>query len=532
MKSFLPRHSLSMKLRVIVLSATLVALIVALGAMAGFDLLAYHRGWIGDLQAQAQLLGSTTAPALSFDDPRMARENLAMLRFQPKMLAAAIYDADGTVFASYRSGDVAQAVPRAPAADGVATAAGDLVIWRRVVDHGQVVGTIYLRARDEFYDRLTGYAALALVIALLVLGATWIVSAWLQAIVTRPILAVAEIARDVVHERDYSRRAAKLSDDEVGGLVEAFNAMLSEIERRTSELEASNVDKEREVDERRLAQQEVMRLNADLELRVLERTAQLELSNGELSLATDAAQAASRAKSEFLSNMSHELRTPLNAIIGFGQLLADERTPMPESSRTFVGHIVHAGHHLLGLINEILNLAQIEAGKLSLSLEPVALGEVLGECSALTQIAAAQRGIRLAFGPTDGLYVVVDRMRLKQVLLNLLSNAVKYNRRDGAVIVDCNIQDGECVRVSVQDTGAGLRPEQLGALFQPFNRLGREQDAIEGSGIGLVVTKRLVELMGGSIGVRSTPGSGSVFWVDLQLAAAVATTAQGRSPVS
>ena len=267
-------------------------------------------------------------------------------------------------------------------------------------------------------------------------------------------------------------------------------------------------------------QHEVMRLNEELERRVHERTAQLEASNRDLIEVTREAENANRAKSEFLSNMSHELRTPLNAIIGFGQLLNHEEaaTAGAARNRSFVQHIVDAGNHLLTLINEILNLAQIESGKVSISLEPVELREVLDECHALTRTASAQRGIRLVFPPETAMVVNADRTRLKQVLLNLLSNAVKYNREHGAVIVECSAGDEGKVRVAVQDTGAGLTPEQLRSLFQPFNRLGRDNTGIEGSGIGLVLTKRLVELMGGSIGVRSTPGTGSTFWIDLRSA--------------
>jgi len=375
------------------------------------------------------------------------------------------------------------------------------------------LGSVVLGARHGLDGRIAAYGAIAMGLIALALAATWAVSSWLQAIVTRPLAAMTDIARDAMRSGVLSRRATKLGDDEVGELVDAFNGLLAEIERRKASQDG-------EVAERRDAQLEVMRLNEELERRVDERTAQLQASNNDLLAATREAESANRAKSEFLSNMSHELRTPLNAIIGFGQLLShDDAAPTSaERGRGFVKHIVDAGHHLLTLINEILNLAQIESGKVSISLEPVDLREVLEECHALTRTASAQRGIRLLF-PETALSVSADRTRLKQVLLNLLSNAVKYNREHGAVIVECTTGDEGRVRVAVQDTGAGLTPEQLRSLFQPFNRLGRDGSGIEGSGIGLVLTKRLVELMGGVIGVRSTPGAGSTFWIDLRSAA-------------
>ena len=370
----------------------------------------------------------------------------------------------------------------------------------------------------NFLDLNTWPVALGLV--LLAAAGAWAASTWITTIVTRPLAAMTDVAREVVQHGVTSRRAPKPGEDEVGALVDAFNGLLAEIERRKSEQEASAQEKDREVAERRHVQALLQRLNEELERRVQDRTAQLEDSNRELTAATREAENANRAKSEFLSNMSHELRTPLNAIIGFGQLLSHEDSAAagPQRNRAFVQHIVDAGNHLLTLINEILNLAQIESGKVSISLEPVELREVLDECHALTRTASAQRGIRLVFPAETTMVVNADRTRLKQVLLNLLSNAVKYNREHGAVLVECTVGDQGKVRVAVQDTGAGLTPDQLRALFQPFNRLGRDKSGIEGSGIGLALTKRLVELMGGTIGVHSTPGIGSTFWIDLRSA--------------
>jgi PAS domain S-box-containing protein len=241
----------------------------------------------------------------------------------------------------------------------------------------------------------------------------------------------------------------------------------------------------------------------------------------ELNQAMAAAEKANRAKTDFLSGMSHELRTPLNAILGFAQLMeSGSPSPTPSQKRS-VDQILKAGWYLLELINEILDLALIESGKVTLSREPVSLVEVMLECRAMIEPQAHKRGIGMTFPRFEIPYFVkADRTRVKQVLINLLYNAIKYNKPEGAVTVECTLSPPDSIRVSVRDTGAGLAPEQLAQLFQPFNRLGKEASVEEGTGIGLVVTKRLVELMGGTIGADSSVGAGSVFWIELNLTSA------------
>jgi signal transduction histidine kinase/AmiR/NasT family two-component response regulator len=238
----------------------------------------------------------------------------------------------------------------------------------------------------------------------------------------------------------------------------------------------------------------------------------------DLNLAMAAADKANHAKSDFLSNMSHELRTPLSAILGFAQLM-ESGTPSPTvSQKRSIEQILHAGWYLLELINEILDLTLIESGKLSLSLEPSCLDEIMQECQAMIEPQAQKRGIRVEFPHfSSPCFVKADRTRLKQALINLLSNAVKYNRVGGSVIVDCGGAAAERIRISVTDTGEGLDEVKLGQLFQPFNRLGKEAGFEEGTGIGLVMTKRLVELMDGVIGVESSVGTGSTFWIELNV---------------
>jgi CheY-like chemotaxis protein len=248
----------------------------------------------------------------------------------------------------------------------------------------------------------------------------------------------------------------------------------------------------------------------------------------ELVHARDEAESANRAKSEFLSRMSHELRTPMHAILGFGQLLqGDAALALSEPSRTHLREILRAGQRLLGLINELLDLERIEAGQLALAPDLVELAPLLQECLLASEAVARQHRVQLPDPQALSLpgRVLGDRERLKQVVLNLLSNAIKHNRRGGQVGLQV-APDGDALRITVSDTGPGLDEAQRLRLFHAFERLGADRGAVDGAGIGLALSKRLVELMGGQIGLDSEPGVGSRFWVRLACADALPAAAQ------
>lgn len=490
------------KLLAAVMLTTLAALVVALGFIVAEGLRNYHNQLVDDMATQSELLGHMTAPALAFDDPQLAHQNLGLLRLRTGVHAAAIYDNKGRLFATYTLDGKREQFPPSPGKDGVEIVGRNLIVYKSITDSGEVLGKVYLRADYEFVDRMLTQIGIAVVVIAVAMLVAFVLSIRLRRAVADPIQSIASIAHEVVEQQDYSRRAQKISNDEIGELVDSFNNMLSVIERRTQELESSN--------------EKITHLNTALEARVRERTAQLEATNAELVTAKLSAEQASHAKSTFLSNMSHELRTPLNAILGFTQLLQTQPENLTaEKLDTYTSHILKAGEHLLILINEILDLAKIESGAIGLSMESVSLSELLQGCELLVKPIAEKQHVSLDFPPESSLCVHADRTRLKQVLLNLLSNAIKYNREEGKVEVRVSERTDGKIHIAVRDSGIGLTADQIGQLFQPFNRLGQESGMREGTGIGLVVTKRLTELMGGVIGVNSTHGVGSEFWIEL-----------------
>ena len=493
-------RSLRQKLLGMVLVTTLVALIVALAAMIGYDLSAYHRTLVSDMTTQAELLGRTIAPALAFDDTRMAKENLSLLRFRPLVSSAAVYNARGALFATYARADAARAFPKLPEADSARVDDGDLVLFKRIVSDGEILGTVYLRADYELFSRVYDYLGIAAVVLIAAMLVALLMSSWMQNIVTRPILAIAQVAREVVGQRDYSRRAVKMSADEVGTLVDSFNDMLTEIDRRTRELEASNAKLAQEAEERSRAEREILRLNAELEGRVRERTTQLETANRELE--------------SFSYSVSHDLRAPLRAIDGFGQaLLEDFPEHLPDEAKRYLSRIRASTHHMGQLIEDLLKLARVSRGPLER--RAVDLGQVA------QQVVLQQRepGRAVEVSVWDGMLAEADPHLLRVAFENLIGNAWKFTSKSAKPRIEIGaLKDHGRTTYFVRDNGAGFEMAYADKLFGAFQRLHSATE-YAGTGIGLATVQRIVHRHGGRIWAEGEVGKGAVFFFTLALVA-------------
>ena len=495
-------RSLRQKLLGMVLVTTLVALIVALAAVIGYDLSAYHRILVSDMTTQAELLGRTIAPALAFDDARVAKENLSLLRFRPLVSSAAVYNARGALFATYARADDPRAFPKLPGPDSARVDARDLVVFKRIVSDGEILGTVYLRADYELFDRVYDYLGIAAVVLFAAMLVALLMSSWMQNIVTRPILAIAQVAREVVGQRDYSRRAVKMSADEVGTLVDSFNDMLTEIDRRTRELEASNAKLAQEAEERSRAEREILRLNAELEGRVRERTAQLETANRELE--------------SFSYSVSHDLRAPLRAIDGFGQALLDDFPEnLPDEAKRYLSRIRSSTQHMAQLIEDLLKLARVSRGPLER--RTVDLGQVAQQVVGELQQREPGRAVEVSVW--DGMLAEADPHLLRAALDNLIGNAWKFTAKSAKPRIEIGaLKDRGRTTFFVRDNGAGFDMAYADKLFGAFQRL-HSANEYAGTGIGLATVQRIVHRHAGRIWAEGEVGKGAVFFFTLALAA-------------
>ena len=480
-----PGRSIRSKLMLVVLATTLAALGVVAFALVVYETQSYERTTAASLMTQAQLLGTASAAALVFDDPVAARENLALLKVQPQIRSAAIYTAGGRLFASYGAADVlGTGFSRQPQADGYAIENDEIVVFRRVAQDQEFLGSVFLRAAYGLDARLRDYLGILGVVLIASLALALLLSAALQRAITRPILAVANVARQVIERRDFSLRVDKTTHDEVGYLVDAFNSMLAEVGRRADALEASNATLSRESAERREAE-EALRL-------------------------------ADRRKDEFLAMLAHELRNPLAPLRNSLEILkrcgadtelaADARRMMERQLRQMVR-----------LVDDLLDVSRITTGKLALKTERCEMHDIVRNALDTTRpLIDARRHTLDVDVPGEPIYVIADPTRLAQVFSNLLNNAANYTAPGGSIALRVSA-DAESVSVSIKDNGVGIAPEMLDVVFQMFAQADESLERVHGGlGVGLTLARHVIDLHDGTIGATSEGiGHGSEFIVRL-----------------
>jgi signal transduction histidine kinase/DNA-binding response OmpR family regulator len=503
MKRLLHMRSISKKLLLLVLATNLSTLLMAGAALLYHDFHEARAKTAAELHALANLLGQGSITALEFADAKVASESLANLRAAQNITAAAIYNGKGTLFASYAR-DPAQArlLPARPGETGVHFNGTELTIFKPIVNAEETLGVVFVREQHDLSGWLRDYLVILGAVLLASLAFGLAISTRLQRWISGPVLAVADVAHQVMERRNFTLRAPKTTEDEVGQLADAFNGMLQTLEH--------------EMAERNAAELAVRTLNEDLERRVHARTAELEVVNENLQVRTQEAESANRAKADFLANMSHEIRTPMNGILGLAYLL--DRRKLDNESAQMVHKIRNAGRSLQAIINDILDFSKIEAGRLEIEHTPFRLSDICDNLAAIMAANAGSKEIELAIAPAPylGGHVLGDALRLEQILINLTGNAIKFTEKGGVKVGMTLLSQTEriaTVRFAVSDTGIGIPLDKQAHIFSAFSQADASTTRrFGGTGLGLTICRRLVEKMGGDIGVISSPGKGSEFW--------------------
>ncbi len=484
------RRSLRTKVVIIVLVTTFIALSVATALMLTNEVDYYRNFLLADATTQADLLARVSAPALQFDDPKAAATNLELLNNRPSIRAAAIYTPDGTIFATF-SRPGSPGFPPLGAA-GVRISGGTLTMFQPIVQNDERLGTVYLESKYDLADRVGAYVLIlggVMLGGMLVAG---IVALWLARSVTRPVAAITDVARAVIARRDFTLRASRTTEDEIGVLVDAFNTMLAEVGQRAAALEETNKALLKETDERR---------DAEAALRL-----------------------ADQRKDEFLATLAHELRNPLAPMVNAIDLL---QMPSRDASSAASAHDMIARQlgHMVRLVDDLLDVSRITSGKLVVRKQAAELGAIVRSAVDTAKPLFERGGQTLDLDlPGQPVYLQADSVRLAQVFGNLLNNAAKFSEPGGKVTLSASVV-GSTLRVQVRDSGIGMSADALPRIFEMFAQGDTSVARLHsGLGVGLALAKSLVELHDGSIEATSQGlGRGSVFTVTLPVMAALAS---------